>query len=140
MKREYQSVINHRLPTMAGEGKEVFHELLKSFTGEKIFCAGIIWLFAVIKWGPSWSWSYGSWIYNYLCNQCPSPLMLWVRNLIRGRCITLCDKVCQWLATGLWFSPGPPVSSTNKTERHNITEILLKVTLNIIKQKTNKRY
>jgi len=20
------------------------------------------------------SWSYGSWIYNYLCNQCPSPL------------------------------------------------------------------
>jgi len=18
--------------------------------------------------GPSWSWSYGSWIYNYLCN------------------------------------------------------------------------
>jgi hypothetical protein len=22
--------------------------------------------------GPSWSWSYGSWIYNYLCNQCLS--------------------------------------------------------------------
>jgi len=22
------------------------------------------------------SWSYGSWIYNYLCNQCLSPLML----------------------------------------------------------------
>jgi hypothetical protein len=20
--------------------------------------------------GPSWSWLYGSWIYNYLCNQC----------------------------------------------------------------------
>jgi hypothetical protein len=29
----------------------------------------------------------------------------------------------QWLATGQWFSPGPPVSSTNKTDRHNITEI-----------------
>ena len=28
--------------------------------------------------GPSWSWSYGSWIYNYLCNQCLSPLTLWV--------------------------------------------------------------
>ena len=27
--------------------------------------------------GPSWPWSYGSWIYNYLCNQCLSPLMLW---------------------------------------------------------------
>jgi hypothetical protein len=27
----------------------------------------------------SWSWSYGSWIYNYLCNQCLSPPKLWVR-------------------------------------------------------------
>jgi hypothetical protein len=27
-------------------------------------------------------------------------------------------------------SPGIPVSSTNKTDRHNITEILLKVALN----------
>jgi len=44
------------------------------------------------------------------------------------------DKVCQWLATGLWFSPGPPVSSTNKTDRHDISEILLKVALNTIKQ------
>jgi hypothetical protein len=29
--------------------------------------------------GHSWSWSYGSWIYNYLCNQSLSPLKLWVR-------------------------------------------------------------
>ena len=28
-----------------------------------------------------------------------------------------------------WFSPGPPVSSTNKTDRHDSTEILLKVSL-----------
>jgi hypothetical protein len=48
-----------------------------------------------------------------------------------------CRNVCQWLATGRWFSPGFPVSSTNKTDRHDITEILLKVALNIIKQ-TNK--
>ena len=27
---------------------------------------------------------------------------------------TLCEKVCQWLATGRWFSPGTPVFSTNK--------------------------
>jgi len=27
------------------------------------------------------------------------------------------------------FSPGPPISSSNKTDRHNITAILLKVTL-----------
>ena len=31
-----------------------------------------------------------------------------------------------------WFSPGNPVSSTNKTNRHVITEILLKVALNTI--------
>jgi hypothetical protein len=53
---------------------------------------------------------------------------------IRARCTTLYDIVCQWLATGRWFSPGPPVSSTNKTDRHDITEILLKVALSTIKQ------
>ena len=42
---------------------------------------------------------------------------------------TLCDKDCQWLATGLWFFP---VSSTNKTDCHDITEILLKVALKTI--------
>ena len=52
---------------------------------------------------------------------------------------SLCDKICQWLATDQWFSPGPPVSSTNKTDHHDITEILLKVPLNTIKQTTNKQ-
>ena len=47
---------------------------------------------------------------------------------------TLCDKVCQWLMTGRWFSPGTLVSSTSKTDRHDITEILLNVALNTIKQ------
>ena len=45
---------------------------------------------------------------------------------------TLCDKVCQRLATGWWFSSGITVSSTNKTDRQDITEILLKVALNTI--------
>ena len=68
--------------------------------------------------GPLWSWSYGSLIYNNLCNQCLSSLMFRVRTQVRPGVLdtTLCDKVCQWLATGLWFSPGTPVSSTNKTE------------------------
>ena len=44
---------------------------------------------------------------------------------------TLCDKVCLWLATGRWFSP---VSSTNKTDLHDIAEILLKVALDTISQ------
>ena len=45
---------------------------------------------------------------------------------------TLCDKVCQGLPTGKCFFPYTLVSSTNKTDRHNITEILLKVELNTI--------
>jgi hypothetical protein len=45
---------------------------------------------------------------------------------------TLCDKVCQWLATGRCFSLGPPVSCTNNTDRQDITEILLKMVLYII--------
>ena len=43
---------------------------------------------------------------------------------------TLCDKVCQSLAAGRWFSPCTPVSSTNKTDLHDITELFLKVALN----------
>ena len=80
--------------------------------------------------GTSWSWSYGSWIYNYLCNQC---LMLCVRIPLRRGVLdtTLCDKVCQW------FSLGSPVSFTNKTDCHEITEIMLKVELNTMNVKPN---
>jgi len=38
-------------------------------------------------------------------------------------------KVGQWIAAGRLFSPGTPVSSTNKTDSHDIAEILLKVAL-----------
>ena len=88
--------------------------------GSPLVCIIIWWM------RPSWSWSYGSWVYNYLCNQCLSPLKLcsW-RGVLYT---TLCDKVCQWLSAGLWFFIG----SSNKTDRHDITEILLKVTLNTI--------
>jgi hypothetical protein len=51
---------------------------------------------------------------------------------------TLCDKVCQWLAIGRWFSPGTPVTPTNKTELHDIAEILLKVPLNTINKPTKQ--
>jgi hypothetical protein len=48
--------------------------------------------------------------------------------------ISMCS-FCQWLTAGRWFSPCTPVSTINKTDRHDITEIqnvLLKVTLNTI--------
>jgi len=68
---------------------------------------------SICPWGPSWSWSYDSWIYNYLCNQCLSPLTLWVRIPFRRGVLdtTLCDKVCQWLAAGWCFFP-PPIKLT----------------------------
>jgi hypothetical protein len=47
------------------------------------------------------------------------------------------DKVYQLLAQGRWFSPGTPASSTTKTGRYDIAEILLKVALNT-KKKSNK--
>ena len=40
------------------------------------------------------------------------------------------DKVYQLLAHGRWFSPDTPASSTTKTGRHDIAEILLKVVIN----------
>jgi hypothetical protein len=39
------------------------------------------------------------------------------------------DKVYQLLAHGQWFSLGAPASSTTKTGRHDMAEILLKVAL-----------
>ena len=64
--------------------------------------------------GPSWSWLYGSWIYNYLCNQCLSPLKLWVWAPFMARCSwynimwsslsVTCDRWGGFLKV-LWFPP-----------------------------------
>jgi hypothetical protein len=43
---------------------------------------------------------------------------------------TLSDKVCQLFAVGLWFSIGYSVFSTSKTDRHDKTELLLKMAFN----------
>jgi hypothetical protein len=66
-------------------GEAVDRQLMKSLLRSDM------WLPLVCQ-EPSWQSSYGSWIYNYLCNQCLSPL-------IRARCTTLCDKDCQWFDT-----------------------------------------
>jgi len=66
-------------------------------------------------------------------------LMLWIRIPLRRGVFdtTLCGKVCQSLETCRWFSPGTSVSSINKTDHNDITEILLTVALNTIHQLTN---
>ena len=48
------------------------------------------------------------------------------------------DKVYQLLVHGWWFSPGTPASSTTKTGRHGIAEILLKMALSTKNQSINK--
>jgi hypothetical protein len=66
----------------------------------------------------------------------------WVRVQLcklHKRCTRLAaasDKAYQLLSHGRWFSPGTPVSSTTKTGRHDIAEILLKVALK--HQKSNQ--
>jgi hypothetical protein len=64
-------------------------------------------------------------IFSCIVNRCLSLLKLWVRIPLRQHVLntTLCDYVCQWLAADLWFSPGTLVTSTNKTDCHDIIEI-----------------
>jgi hypothetical protein len=79
----------------------------------------------------------------YAVNILPSDIDLWSMTLKINRVPDVAlvwnwynaeqhYVVCQWLETGRWFSLGNPVSSTNKTDCHDITEILLKVVLNTI--------
>ena len=44
-------------------------------------------------------------------------------------------QVCQWHAVCRWFSPSSPISATNKTDRSEKTEILLKMAINQAKNK-----
>ena len=86
-------------------------------------------------WGLPWPWSYGNWIYNYLCNQCLSPLTLWVWIQLRWGVLdtTLYHKYCLSVTCDrLVVSLGTSASSTNKTDRHDISQILLKVALSTI--------
>ena len=80
-----------------------------------------------------------------ICSLLCKLILFWITPTImewkRGGlwCLALLSTIFQlyivavshWIATGRWFSPDIPVSSTNKTDHHDITEILLKVALNI---------
>jgi hypothetical protein len=85
-------------------------------------------------------WLYGSWIYNYQCNQSLSPLMLWVRTPLRWGILntTLCDKSLSVTCGRSVVFSGYAGFTINKTDCHDITEILLKVALNT-KTKPNQK-
>ena len=86
--------------------------------------------------------NWGAWVaqrvrsLDLTTHTCLSPIRLGFAptfvNCKKGctRLATAIDKAYQLLAQGRWFSPGTPASSTNKTGRHDIAEILLKVALN----------
>ena len=72
---------------------------------------------------------------NHYCIECNlfSPWYSWtIAHLVLSNNHTLAHTLTQWLATGRWFSPGIPISSTNKTDHHDLTEIVLKVVLTIV--------
>jgi hypothetical protein len=60
-------------------------------------------------------------------------------DYIKNDC-SLCYNIAIWCHGQVWltvfiymiYSPGPPISSTNKTDHHDITEILLEVALNTL--------
>ena len=55
-----------------------------------------------------------------------------VANIILGVGGYLIQHYVIKLVSDWWFSLGTPVSTTNKTDHHDITEILLKLVLNTI--------
>ena len=74
----------------------------------------------------------------------PKTNTAWVRarlcKLQKGctRLAAASDKVYQLFAHSRWFSLDTPASSTTKTGRHDIAEILLKVPLNTKKKSINQ--
>jgi len=51
---------------------------------EKNTCRHCMPLLPYILQELSWSWSYGSWIYNYICNRCPSTRKWWIRITLKA--------------------------------------------------------
>ena len=74
---------------------------------------------SIISWGSLLSLSYGSWIYNYLCNQYLSPLKLWVRTPFMVRCTWY---NIMWSSLSVTCDRSEVFSGflTNKTDRHDI--------------------
>ena len=88
--------------------------------------------------GSSWSWLYGSWIYNYLMQSVPITTKFVISNTAHGelysiqhviKLVRVLRQLVSCRYTGL---------TTNKTDHHDITDILLKLALNTTNQTKNK--
>ena len=68
-------------------GPYVFRSIIIRWKWKQLVLSYILHFFKLhLTKGPSWSCSYDSWIYNYLCNQYLVLLALWVRVSLMGRC------------------------------------------------------
>ena len=74
----------------------------------------------LLKKGSSCSLSYVSWIYNYPCSQCLSPLKFRLRIPLIKKVYLIQYYVMQFVSTlqvSQWFSPGTVVSSIKLTAK-----------------------
>jgi hypothetical protein len=72
---EFMIITVYKLSFHINQRKELF-------CWKYVFCWELLFILTELE--PSWS--YGSWIYNYLCNRCLSPLKLWVWTSFMARC------------------------------------------------------
>jgi hypothetical protein len=85
---------------------------------------------SIIYIGSSWMWSYAKLDLQLPVQSVPITTKIVRSNPTQVRCTQYNIMWSSLSVTCGRFSPGTPVSSTNKTDHHNITEILLKVALN----------
>ena len=70
--------------------------------------------YPLILYESLWLWSYGSWIYNYLCNQFPPPLKCLSSNSVHGKAYSIEHYVIKFVSDlrqvggFLWVLQFPP--------------------------------
>ena len=100
----------------------IFHYILELFWRCGYFS---FFIFSVTFYHPYTPW-YTFW---NATDQCLSRLKLWVLIPLMASCTRYS---IMWFSLSVTCDRGTPVSSNNKSDRQDITEILLKVTLNTI--------
>jgi hypothetical protein len=86
---------------------------------------------SLLKWS-SWLWSHSDWIYSYLCNQSLLPVPVRIPfKAMRCRYHIMWSNLSVTCNRSVVF-PVTPISSINKIDRQDISDILLKASLNTI--------
>jgi hypothetical protein len=98
-------LVEQELPTLPENMSSplIFSEVrvARSLLFSVVFCRSLFVLLSFFIWSLCYLFFFDlriliTWIYNYLCNQCPSPLMFESRSWRGVLDTTLCDEVWQW--------------------------------------------